>query len=76
MVVEVALQEMSHLSSSPPSLRTMFRSENTVPNTNFESSSVARIVWPVPAGPGWAGPSAFREDFPMIDAGRGSQRRL
>jgi hypothetical protein len=53
----------------------MFRSENTVPNTNFESSSVARIVWPVPVGPDWAGLSVLR-DFPTIDAGRGSQRRL
>ena len=33
-----------YLSSSPPSLRTMFRRENTVPKTNFASSSLALTV--------------------------------
>ena len=51
----------------------MFRSENTVPNTSLESSSVARTVCPPPVD---APETAPCPDFPAIEAGRGSQRRL
>lgn len=68
------LQGQSYLSSSPPSLRTIFRNENTVPKTSFESSSVDRTVWPRPVG---AAPETVSDrDFPTMEAGRGSQRRL
>ena len=40
----------SHLSSSPPSLRTIFRREKTVPKMSFASSSVVRANWPKTAG--------------------------
>lgn len=55
----------------------MFRNENTVPNTSFASSSPALTVWPSPveAAPG-AGGSAERDDFPTMEVGLGSQRRL
>jgi hypothetical protein len=42
---EFALQ---YLSSSPPSFRTMFRSEKTVPKTSFASSSALRDDRPGP----------------------------
>jgi hypothetical protein len=63
--------EWSYLSSSPPNLRTMFRKENTVPNTSFASSSVERTVWPRPARS-----DPEREPLPASEVGRGSQRRL
>lgn len=52
----------------------MFRREKTVPNTNFESSSVDRTVWPRPVG--GASETVLERDFPTIEVGRGSQRRL
>lgn len=69
--------QRTYLSSSPPSLRTMFRKEKTVPNTNLASSSVIRAYFsrseialcePVLSDVG-------REDLPDADTGRGSQRR-
>lgn len=33
----------TYLSSSPPSLRTIFRRENTVPNISLASSSAVRL---------------------------------
>lgn len=64
----------SYLSSSPPSLRTIFRREKTVPKTSFASSSLAFTVCPSPIAPAWA--SVAREDLPTTEVGRGSQRRL
>lgn len=68
--------EKSHLSSSPPNLRTILRKENTVPKTSLASSSPARTVCPRPAGPVPVPGVSPERDFPMIEAGRGSQRRL
>ena len=68
---------VSHLSSSPPSLRTIFRKENTVPNMSFASSSALRAgreeaVNPLGAFASEAGRGAL---LPEED-GLGSQRRL
>lgn len=70
---------MSYLSSSPPSLRAMFRNEKTVPKISFASSSVVCADWPKTGGSPLAGADASevgREDFPANELGRGSQRRL
>lgn len=69
-----------YLSSSPPSLRTIFRSEKTVPKMSFASSSAvngARFPLPgaVPLLNGLTS-EAGREDLLETDDGRGSQRRL
>lgn len=68
----------SHLSSSPPSFRTIFRSEKTVPKTSFASSSVDRVDGEVEGSPlATVGVSEVgREGFPATEAGRGSQRRV
>lgn len=67
----------TNLSSSPPSLRTMFRSEKTVPNISFASSSALR-AWR--AGTvvlsGSFACDVGREVFPEDEVGLGSQRRL
>ena len=68
---------VSHLSSSPPSLRTIFRKENTVPNMSFASSSALKAGREEDANP----LGAFASDAgggALIpeEVGLGSQRRL
>ena len=63
------------LSSSPPSLRTMFRREKTVPNISFASSSALRTerAWPPPFTYAW---EEGREVLPAEEIEGGSHRFL
>ena len=68
---------LSYLSSSPPSFRTMFRKENTVPKMSFASSSALRAGRDEDANPLGAFTSeAGREALLPEEVGLGIQRRL
>jgi hypothetical protein len=68
---------ISYLSSSPPSLRTMLRRENTVPKISLASSSALRAGRDEDANPlGTFTSEAGREALLLEDVGLGSQRRL
>ena len=74
-----AIRTLTYLSSSPPSLRTMFRSEKTVPKMSFASSSALKVGLPVPVDtPLLRGvvSKVGREDALPVEIGRGSHRRL
>lgn len=69
----------SDLSSSPPSLRTMFLSEKTVPNTSFASSSALNAGRPLPLTAPFATKAESeggREVLLPAEEGRWSHRRL